>query len=496
MHDRELAREDGAAAAQQEQIDAIAGRLGQMQAAAGKAGGAMAAQREQLEALAQDLERTANALPQDLREAAPAPPGDPEIRLSPQEERTVQARFEALFAEPLPVLDARGGWEAYSHQVEDYFARTGAKRRSLAELLPPVEHRALMEQIRRDFTHKAPQCDRQDYALAAACGLLGALVDVVFVGAPGHGALTKFTDGLADGAVQRFARLCGWEGPKAGKDPVKSAIGFLERAFPVNYDHPHGGAAGSRFSMSTKNHHIKNLAHSPDLMGLFFSILDQFTDTAHFVSEGKLISISTEHFELRGGTLAAKVFCGFANWLGHLFSDLAGSSGATGRGSGIPIPFFGLLQFVTIGEFGQYRQPFSTICVKVFEEGYDLRHGMALAVPVLVTELMTRLCWTLKQKFRHGKDWSDCLPSARDPQLHRMLSVAYGAFCLADAGDAALRSGGQIVAFLLNTNIIAWSRFAVLALHEAQRSLLAGSIDHAAVDCYLETEFARLLANS
>jgi len=75
---------------------------------------------------------------------------------------------------------------------------------------------------------------------------------------------------MTDTAVQKFAKFCGWKGPKEGSDPVASAIGFLERNFKVNYDHQHGTAVGKRFDMSTKNHHLKSLGHSPDLVGLFF----------------------------------------------------------------------------------------------------------------------------------------------------------------------------------------------------------------------------------
>ncbi|MEI2414131.1 hypothetical protein V8V50_09280 [Ligilactobacillus salivarius] len=80
--------------------------------------------------------------------------------------------------------------------------------------------------------------------------------------------------------------------------------------------------------MSTKNHHMMSLGHSPDVIGLFFSILNQFTSTATFVTGEKLITINTETFELVGGNFIAKVFSGIANWFGHIMSDIAGSSGS------------------------------------------------------------------------------------------------------------------------------------------------------------------------
>ncbi|MEJ8859956.1 hypothetical protein WKW79_35785 [Variovorax robiniae] len=114
------------------------------------------------------------------------------------------------------------------------------------------------------------------------------------------------------------------------------------------------------------------------------------------------------HLELHGGEVVARIFAGVVNWLGQLFSDAAGSSGAQGRGSDIPIPFFSLLQFVNIGDFGQHRQTCAQVAVRVSERGYDLRHGIAPSIQVLITDLLTRMTWVIKQRYVHKRAWSDC----------------------------------------------------------------------------------------
>ena len=43
-----------------------------------------------------------------------------------------------------------------------------------------------------------------------------------------------------------------------------------------------------------------------------------------------------------------------------------------------------------------FLNDFATIATKAFEEGYDLRFGVAMAIPVLVTELSIRLIWSIK----------------------------------------------------------------------------------------------------
>lgn len=385
-------------------------------------------------------------------------------------------------------------WQGYLDHVQAYAERhkIGFGQDPFRALLTTSQRITLEKRIKDEFSLKAASCDKYDYMIAGTCGLIGGLVDIFFVGLPGQGALTRFTDDMTDQAVQKFAAWNGWKGPREGKDPTASAIGFLEGIYKVNYDHRHGGDVDGLFRMSTRNHHIKSLAHSPDLVGLFFSILDQFTSSAHFVDDGKLIRVDTETFELKGSNLVTKLFSGFVNWLGHLFSDGAGSSGAQGRGSGIPIPFYSLLQFVNVGEFGQHKQTFAKIAVQVFEQGYDFRHGLALSIPVLITELLTRITWTLKQRLYHASPWSECVPSANNPELRRMLLIAHGSLCLVDGADAAIRSGGDMILFMLRSNLMAWARFGTLALKELKIWVQEGALDMASVDSYLEAEYWRL----
>ena len=408
------------------------------------------------------------------------------------------ARIEKPTFEKLEMIDfdASDGLEELFSKHADYALRHNVNLNgNLSSLLGREGLALLKKRIDDDFTYKNAKCDTYDYMIAGTAGILGAIVDIFFIGAPGEGFLTKVTDKAVDKAVVNFASFVGWKGPRDGKDPFKSAIAFLERKYKVNYDHRHGGDVGGVFPMSTKNHHIKSMAHWPDLIGLFFSILDQFTSSAHFVHNGELIVISTERFTLSGGNFITKILAGFVNWLGHLFSDVAGSAGAQGRGSGIPIPFFGLTQFLDVGEFGQYRQTFATVCTQVFEQGYDFRHGLAMATPVAVTELLVRFMFFVKQHFYHKKTRSESLPNASIPELRRMLLVGHGTLCLFDAGDAALRSGGDMIQFLLRTNMIAWVRFGSLALKELIALVHQGRIDAEKLDIYIEQEYNKILAS-
>ena len=440
---------------------------------------------------------------------------DEEIIFIVEEEKVAEEIFPIQKSSytPLSLLETitfskDNSWSDYQRTLKDFQEHNGiyVSEDPFMDLMTPSQKVALQKRIKEEFSLKNANCDQYDYMIAGTCGVIGGLVDVLFVGMPGQSPLGNLTDDATNQAVQLFAKMNGWKGAKEGKDPTSSAIGFLERTFKVNYDHRHSADVDGLFKMSTQNHHIKSLGHSPDLCGLFFSLLDQFNDTATFVGifdvindngikvgeTSKLIRVNTATNELQGGNLIAKIYCGFINWLGHLFSDVAGSSGALGRGSGIPIPFYSLLQFANFGSFGQHRHSFATLAVKVFEAGYDFRHGMAMAIPVAITELLTRFMWSLKQKIYHHKDWLDCIPLVNVPEVRRMLLVAHGTLCIIDGLDAGIKSAGEPVQFLLRTNLIGWSRFSLLALKEVQAKFREGDLDLDAVDEYLDKEYRRL----
>lgn len=398
------------------------------------------------------------------------------------------------------VFNENMSWGEYINSFNDYAKRNhiDLSKDPFENLMSKTQQIELQKRIKEEFSIKNAQCDKYDYLIAGACGLIGGLVDILFVGKPGESKLGGWVDEQANNATKKFAKLCGWK-PKEGKeDSVKSAIGFLEKKFKVNYDHRHTADTGGKVcNMSAKNHHLKSLGHSPDIIGLFFSILNQFTNTATFVSNGEIITIDTYNFELQGGNFIAKIFCGFANWFGHLASDWTGSSGADGRGSGIPIPFYNLFQLCDFGRFGEkHQETFAVVTSKVFESGYDFRRGLTMAIPVVITELIIRFMYVMKQRFYHGREWKECMPNSSVPELRRMLLVGHGVLCTMDGIDAAIRSGGPLanpVEFLLHTNLIGWVNFGQLALREVYAWWNVGKMDIEAVDEYLGKDLRAMI---
>ena len=128
-----------------------------------------------------------------------------------------------------------------------------------------------------------PNCDKLDYALAASSGVLCGIMDIFLVGKPGESMVGDVTDKWIGNRTADFARLCGWD----DKGDTSSAIRFLEKKFKISYDQRGAGDAGGIvYDLNPTNHHFKSLGHNPTLLGLFISIVDQFTNQSHFISGG------------------------------------------------------------------------------------------------------------------------------------------------------------------------------------------------------------------
>ena len=235
-----------------------------------------------------------------------------------------------------------------------------------------------------------PECDKVDYILSAASGALCGIVDIFLVGKPGESPIGDLTDKWFAERTKSFAKLCKWDSTK--DDSLKSAIKHLEKKFKIPYDQSVGGSIFHELiNLTPDNHHFKSLGHNPTILGLFFSILNQFTNTSSFVSEGELITLNNSDgkFELEGHNIPSKLFCGFVNWLGHLISDVSGASSSKGRGMGIPSPIWSWTNDVIaikrkIGvPASEFDKTTNELALQIFKEGYDTRFQTAQALSLI-----------------------------------------------------------------------------------------------------------------
>lgn len=344
------------------------------------------------------------------------------------------------------------------------------------------------------------ECDKTDYILAACSGAICGILDIFLVGKPGESPIGDITDQWFKNRTMDFAKMCGWNDKENGT--LSSAIKHLEKKFKIPYDQRGAGDAASWvFDINPKNHHFKSLGHNPTLLGLFFSILNQFSNTSHFVSGGELISLQEADgkFELLGNDVPSKLFCGFTNWFGHLVSDMSGSSSSKGRGMGIPSPIWSWTNDIIAIKrklnipVGEFDKSINELALEIYKQGYDVRFQAAQAIPVFINELLVRSVYSVRRLIRYfvttNKEdrsfsllWKSCEPFT-NATVKRMLTVAHGTFCLIDAGDAVVQgfvSGGgsfNVVEFAMRLNIVGVGRFTISLYGETCRGIKRNALN-------------------
>ena len=341
-----------------------------------------------------------------------------------------------------------------------------------------------------------PQCDKLDYILAASSGALCGVIDIFLVGKPDESPLGDITDKWFANRTIDFVKLCGYKGDK---NSLSSAINFLEEKFKIPYDQSVGGGIFRELiNLTPSNHHFKSLGHNPTLLGLFFSILNQFTNTSDFVSNGELISLNNSDgkFELQGKNIPSKLFCGITNWIGHLISDVSGSSGSKGRGMGIPSPIWAWSNDVIAIKaklnipVTEFDKSVNELALKLFKKGYDVRFQTTQAIPVFINEMIVRLLYSIRRLIGYyisvpkndrswGLLWKSCEPFS-NATVKRMLTVAHGTFCIIDIGDATIRGfekgigSFNVFEFVLRLNVVGVGRFAISLYGETKRAISYG----------------------
>lgn len=446
---------------------------------------------------------------------------------------------------PIITTSYSSTWEKYISDIDDYsqLMHINLSKDPFDELMSKEEQQEIINNILKDYKVEKPNLDKYDYMFAAISGILCGLIDVFFVGGLSKskipdkivdgklikgsqseiyhlekGSLGEFTDEKTNRIIEKFGKYIYEKDKKAGKlvkntrnppSTTKGWIGYLEERFKVPYDARTAKDLNKNYSdlrLSPSNHHLKSLAHQPDILGLFFSILDQFNNTTSVIDKGKIQIIKnpskdgkSPDFQLQGTDIKSKLFCGVVNWLGHLISDMGGSSSSKSRGQGIPMPFYSLLQLFDFNLLkDDAGEPISIaiLAETVYMKGIDFRMGAAQAIPVILNEIFIRFFWTLKEICYNKKPFKEIIKINTSSEIRRLLLVGHGSFCAVDGLDAYIRSGGgnDPIIFLGRLNLVGWCRFGISAYKEFLT--LFNAIDYERLDKDIEEEWKKIYKSS
>ena len=333
------------------------------------------------------LTQAAQRRPDQAKTAVPL--GEP---ISPVPDR----EFSALLA------DAR---RAYPHV------------RHPARLLPSALH---VQAIGRHQELKTAVCqsrvlNRTEVVVSGFAGLLSAIVSAVCVDVPKH-------PGWLGGKPEAGGPLSNWVKEQINAAVPDAARRNWERASWVPYDASHsGGLRNPVTGLSPNSHRFQSLGHDP-LVGLIIGVRDLML--GQFTAIDKMGKVVINQIGPGVGFWEALL-----TFVVHLASDVT-----TARG--LPVPLMPLLQFIQKGSFGAQGYTVADVSRQMYRSGYDLRHGVAMALPVLLTEVLVRTFYLFEQ-LRAGKTLKEALP-LNQPKLRRMLLIAHGVAAAGNAGKVIL----------------------------------------------------------
>ena len=358
----------------------------------------------------------------------------------------------------------------------------------LAEKDIDEQIRALNSQIDNLTNH----ADGIDYAVAVCCGVVAGLVDIFFVGEFDFQSAKTSVDKAFEDFVHKRAKdikidkeiqnarvNCAKKGKKLTKERIaeikagverdfknkpnlSSSIKTLEEKYKIPTDNLW---SGKDKGISTKSHHLDDLAHHPTVIGLAASILTQFTKQGYFQNKegGWPFTLDVENQELLGTTFKARLVCGVINWVGHLISDMAGSNSSASRGTlgmGLPGPFVSTLKELSALDIFK-KTKLSEIANDLFTkddyvfEGFrmDLRSELAIAkeltkqaIPVFLDQILIRTIYFARRLVMYAKTakcikdipWREVLPIG-NRTIARMSTISLATMETIDITDAAIR---------------------------------------------------------
>ena len=273
--------------------------------------------------------------------------------------------------------------------------------------------------------------------------------------------------------VRKTAQMMGCD-----SDDLKKCVKFLEDKFPIPSDGNTPDFGGGL------QHHLRDFAHHPTIIGLIFSLLTQFTYKSYgtdVAGNFMIVDVPEKSRIYIGEDTSSKIINGTIVWFFHLISDMAGSSSTAGLsgGTGIPGPILSIAKemsclpiFKSIHKndtslFVLLSKMFNgTLFAKHDENGQIIRDsivkldfrgeiGFAVeiekqAIPVVANECIVRTFYMIRQLARQIKEIKitriedfkkinikEILPF-NSPTLTRMLTIATGVFTALDVSEAVV----------------------------------------------------------
>lgn len=364
------------------------------------------------------------------------------------------------------------------------------------ENIADIDFEKSMYDLQQQINEMISQADKLDYFVSVASGMICGMLDILWVGDFRLESSRDIADEKVNEFVKKVAKVSGCK-----DDDLKKSVAFLEKKFPIPADGNTPDFGGGL------QHHLRDFAHHPTIIGFAFSLLTQFTEKSYGTDvNGNFIVVPVPEKSIIfiGEDVPDKIVKGTIIWFFHLISDIAGSSSTAGLsgGTGIPGPILALAKELAtlpfIKELKVNDESLSVFLSKLFngtlfakhdENGkviketvvkFDFRGELGVAVelgrqavPVIANECIVRVFYFIRRIISEIKnediktinefsklDWNKVKPF-NNSTLTRMLAISTGVFTAIDIAEAV---GTQ--KYWLSVNYVGVGRFTVTVATE------------------------------
>lgn len=292
--------------------------------------------------------------------------------------------------------------------------------------------------------------DSVDITICAVAGILSSVVDIVLVGTPGVWNPSSKTGSLSEFVRQAFER-------KYPKEEMEKLAGM--KAVKTPYDAQDNRNTIERVEgLSSYYHRLYSLGHDP-LLGFIFGVKDILNGTFTTIdANGRFVTQVMDVYENRRET---NIFAALSRHLLHLKSDIT-------TPAGLPAPLMSLFNLCQFGSISEEKNTIADIVRGMYYEGYDFIQFCASSIPVMLTEVIVRMCWAIK-KHKEGAPIKKCIPCsldrAKNPKLATMLFISHSIAASVNAGKVFFTKNPMAI------NIPQWYAFASYSFKQLKWNL-------------------------
>ena len=284
-----------------------------------------------------------------------------------------------------------------------------------------------------------PELDELDISMVGIAGAIATIIDVLIVSIPKDmNYLSKFEQNGSE--ITKWLKSLGINDD--GK--LNSFFQFLENNAKVPFDQSIN--TGNLNNFYPGNHRMLNISHDP-IFGLIFGLIDMINGQMTVIDgKGFVHIVKTKDMSLEELLIAPLI------WVSHIISDICTKQG-------IPIPASAFTQFLQFGSFGDKNRNIAEISRWMYQNGYDLRHFITMAIVPASIEIIIRLYHNIKTHFIEDsspKLLVDVELEAMNNEL-KLQKMLFTSHLLASTGNVlkVFSMAGNPMAI----NIVQWSVF-------------------------------------